>query len=128
MTDLIIVDDTSSKINLVSVNVGDRGLPGAKGDKGDKGDQGSQGIQGVKGDRGDDGTNGVDGINGDHTYTHFQSESQAIWNIAHGLHRYPSITIVDSANSVVEGTVEYLDMDTVRVSFGAGFSGKAFLN
>ena len=41
------------------------------------------------------------------TYTHTQSSASDTWTITHNSNRYPSITVVDSAETVVIGTVVY---------------------
>ena len=46
-------------------------------------------------------------IIGDITYTHNQSSVSNTWTITHNLNRFPSVTVVDSGNTVVEGTVVY---------------------
>jgi hypothetical protein len=62
------------------------------------------------------------------TYIHTQSSPSENWTITHNLNKLPSITIVDSANSIVVGDVEYLDTNRVKLSFIGSFSGKAYLN
>ena len=62
---------------------------------------------------------------------HFMYEQltpTARWEIAHPLNKYPSVTIIDSAGSVVVGDIEYIDASNVIVYFQAAFTGKAFLN
>jgi len=51
-----------------------------------------------------------------------------IWEIIHNLEKYPSVTVIDSANTIVEGEVTYIDLNTLNVNFSAGFSGTAYLN
>lgn len=62
------------------------------------------------------------------TYIHRQYDAASVWRIEHNLHCYPSVTVVDSADSVVTGDVDYIDADTLTVSFVAPFSGSAYLN
>ena len=50
------------------------------------------------------------------------------WVINHYLEKYPSVTVVDSANSIITGEVTYIDMNTLKINFQAAFSGKAYLN
>lgn len=57
-----------------------------------------------------------------------QGLASDIWNITHNLNRYPSVTIVDSANTEVEGDVQYTDKNNIIIKFSGPFSGKAFLN
>jgi hypothetical protein len=62
------------------------------------------------------------------TYVHDQIMASATWTIDHPLKKFPSVNIVDSAGSLVEGDVEYISDSRVIVSFIAEFSGKAYLN
>ena len=64
----------------------------------------------------------------DLSLTHEQSVAADIWVITHGLGKFPSVTITDSAGDSVDGEVHYTDPNTLFVSFSAPFSGKAFLN
>jgi hypothetical protein len=82
--------------------------------------QGPQGAQGEVGPAGPAG-NSI-------TYTHTQSVPSTTWTINHNLNKKPSVTIVDSAETVVRGSVVYTDTNTLVLSFSAGFAGKAYLN
>lgn len=64
----------------------------------------------------------------DHSYVHEQGLPSSVWTIVHNLNRKPSITVVDSADAVVEGKKEYIDKNTIKITFNATFSGKAYLN
>lgn len=64
----------------------------------------------------------------DKHYTHTQSTPAAQWDIAHGLGKEPSVTVVDSTGRVVVGQVDYLTQDAVRITFQSAFSGQAHLN
>ena len=74
------------------------------------------------------GTSSGGGGGGDLTYTHTQLQPAEVWTIQHNLGKHPSVTVADSAGSVVMGDVEYLDRNTVRVTFMAAFAGTAHLN
>lgn len=63
---------------------------------------------------------------GPHEYTHVQNSAATTWNVVHGLGRHPAIMIVDSAGSVVEGDVDYVDSNNVTLTFSSAFSGKAY--
>lgn len=67
-------------------------------------------------------------IDGDKTYVHYQNVQSDAWEIQHNLDKYPSITVVDSANNIVVGDIRYVDTNNVVVTFTAPFSGKAFCN
>lgn len=62
------------------------------------------------------------------TYEHSQSTPSSMWMIQHNLGRYPSVTVVDSGGTVVEGDIQYIDQNNLKVTFSAPFGGKAFLN
>lgn len=87
---------------------------------------GLQGPAGPKGDKGDKGDQGVPG--GGFNYVHDQAVAEAIWTVVHNLGGYPNVAVVDSAGTMVEGNVEYVDISTVRLSFVGAFSGRAFLS
>lgn len=62
------------------------------------------------------------------TFVHSQDTPSSTWAIAHNLNKYPSVTVVDSAGTVVVGQVIYADSNNLSVQFSSGFSGKAYLN
>lgn len=62
------------------------------------------------------------------TYTHTQNSASERWEIDHGLGRFPSVSVVDSAGSLIYGDVTYNDENTLTVTFTSAFSGKAYLN
>ena len=57
-----------------------------------------------------------------------QSIPESIWEITHNLGKKPSVTVVDSGDSVVVGEVEYINLNSVRLTFAGAFSGKAYFN
>ena len=67
-------------------------------------------------------------INEDKNFTYRQDTAQAVWEIAHDLNKYPSVSIVDSANNAIVGNIEYIDLNHVKIYFSGAFAGKAFLN
>tara|TARA_Y100000004_G_C8923844_1_gene416691 strand:- start:1061 stop:1315 length:255 start_codon:yes stop_codon:yes gene_type:complete len=72
-------------------------------------------------------------IIGDITYTHNQSTTSNTWVITHNLKRFPSVTVVDTGNSVVIGTVVYNSINQLTITFFSSgnplaFQGKAYLN
>lgn len=62
------------------------------------------------------------------SYIHNQISSDCKWEIRHSLNKYPSVSIVDSAGSIVFGDVEYVDQNFIIIYFTSAFSGKAYLN
>ena len=61
-------------------------------------------------------------------YTHVQASPASVWTINHALQFRPGVTVVDSAGEQVEGSVDYIDGDTLTISFSAAFSGTAYLS
>lgn len=87
-------------------------IPGRKGDKGDKGDAGpAGGIQ----------LNEVNEL-----FT--QNVASDSWDIEYDLPYIPTVTVVDSAGSTVEGEVQYVSAHHIRVKFAVPFSGTAYLS
>ena len=66
--------------------------------------------------------------NGDKHFVFDQFDPKSTWEITHNMNKFPSVYIVDTANSVVEGLVEYIDKNSLTVIFNFPFSGKAYLN
>ena len=64
----------------------------------------------------------------DRTYIYEHPAVSDTWTITHNLDKYPSVTVVDSAGTVVIGDVQYTDENTLVVTFAAAFSGTAYLN
>lgn len=78
---------------------------------------------GPKGDEGDPGPLGNDAH-----LVHDQQTAAETWEITHNLGKYPAVTVIDSAGDQVEGDLQYLGLNTVRITFGAAFAGRAFFN
>jgi hypothetical protein len=62
------------------------------------------------------------------TFTHNQLSPALVWNVTHTLGKYPSVTVVDSANNIVYGDVQYLNNAQITITMSAPFSGAVFLN
>jgi hypothetical protein len=61
-------------------------------------------------------------------YVHIQEVASATWSITHGLGFTPNITVVDTAGTVVEGSYNYPNSNTVVLTFVGAFSGRAYLS
>ena len=64
----------------------------------------------------------------DKTFEFTQGVPATTWNIQHDLGKFPSITVIDTADTVVTGQYEYIDNNNVTLTFSAAFAGKAYLN
>ena len=62
------------------------------------------------------------------TFVFEQAIASDEWVIVHNLNKRPSITVVDTADNIVEGAEEYIDDNTIKVTFNGSFKGKAYLN
>jgi hypothetical protein len=71
---------------------------------------------------------GVTGGGGEAHYAHTQSTPEAVWEVTHNLGKKPSVIVVDSADTVVMGEIEYINLNSVRLTFVGAFSGKAYFN
>lgn len=75
-------------------------------------------------------TVGIAGLKGggDKNYVHVQSSPSAQWTASHNLGKKPAVVVVDSADEVVYGEIEYIDDNTVTLTFVGAFSGRAYFN
>lgn len=64
----------------------------------------------------------------DATFIFEQQQASNEWTIVHNLNKFPAVTVVDSANNVVVGDIQYLNANSLRVTFTAVFSGQVYLN
>jgi len=67
-------------------------------------------------------------ISADKHFTFVQSSAAATWSITHNLGKFPSVSIVDSGNTVVYGDIDYTSENALTITFSAAFGGKAYLN
>ena len=82
---------------------------------------------------GPQGEAGVSGVQSDEiidlvSYAHTQGSASTVWTVNHNLNFYPNVTVYDSANSMVEGTVSHTNQVTLSITFSAAISGKAHLS
>jgi hypothetical protein len=61
-------------------------------------------------------------------YDFHQVTPAATWDINHNLGKFPSITVIDTGDTVVVGEYQYIDNNNVQLTFSAAFAGKAYLN
>ena len=64
----------------------------------------------------------------DKNYVFVQSTPSTTWNITHNLSKFPSVSVVDSANTVVYGDIDYINENSLTITFSAAFGGKAYMN
>lgn len=61
-------------------------------------------------------------------YVHIQMIAAQTWIVSHGLHKYPSVTIMDSSGAHITADVEYIDIDVLHIHFTAEVGGRAYLS
>ncbi len=84
-------------------------------------EQGPMGPQGPSGPPGPSGDLGTD--------RYFAQPFTGDYVIAtHGFGKYPSVTVKDSAGTIIEGEITHIDLNTVMVNFSAPFSGIVICN
>lgn len=64
----------------------------------------------------------------DKYYIHEQTTASEVWVITHNLQKKPSVASVDSAGTVVFGYVEYMNENTLKITFKYPFTGLAYCN
>ena len=62
------------------------------------------------------------------TFIFTQGVAATTWNITHNLGKFPSVSVVNNNDIVINGEVTYIDNNNVQLNFSAGFAGKAYLN
>ena len=115
-------------------------LPGVPGQRGPTGPTGPTGAAStVTGPTGPTGATGPTGPTGDLnavyeaipdlvSYTHTQASVSSTWTITHNLNFRPNVTVFDSANTMVEGSITHISNTQLSVTFSAGISGTAYLS
>ena len=64
----------------------------------------------------------------DKTFVFSQGVPSLQWTVQHNLNKFPSVSVVNNNNIVINGEVTYIDANNVQLNFSAGFAGKAYLN
>ena len=65
---------------------------------------------------------------GSFEYVQDFSVAASTWVINHNLGKYPSVSTVDSAGSIINGAITYNSANKITVVFTSATSGKAYLN
>jgi hypothetical protein len=61
-------------------------------------------------------------------YIHDQDVASNEWTIVHGLGFVPNITVVDLNGTVIEGSYNYPNNDTIIANFTESISGRAYVS
>ena len=65
---------------------------------------------------------------GDANFVHDQGVAASQWVVSHNLAKFCSVTVIDTANSVVIGQVTYNSLNQITLTFKSAFAGKAYFN
>ena len=58
------------------------------------------------------------------TFEFTQGVPATTWNIQHNLGKFPSVSVINNNNIVINGEVTYIDNNNVQLNFSAGFPAK----
>lgn len=61
-------------------------------------------------------------------YIYDQAMPASTWIVTHNMGKFPSVQVIDTANTEVEGSIEYINNNVLQIHFKNAFSGKAILN
>ena len=68
------------------------------------------------------------GAVGDLNFTFTQAVASATWNVVHNLGKNPSVSIVDTNDQEVFAQVDYIDTNSLTITFSSAQAGKAYMN
>ena len=75
------------------------------------------------------GTQGIPGVGATNLfYTFEQQTSSSSWTITHNLGYYPSVVIQDYGKISIEGSVNYVNPNSLIITFSVPVSGYAYLS
>lgn len=115
-----VIKTPSSEVRVIKQPSRTVGVYLARGEQGPVGPVGPVGPQGPGLDAGD--------IPALVSYVHVQGAASSLWTIGHQLGFYPNVTVFDSGESQVEGSIDHVDINNLTIAFSAQISGKAHLS
>lgn len=107
----VLAGDTKNELTQL---VGRQGLEG----------EGTEGAPGPAGATGPEGKEGPPGKG----FVFHEGASSAVWTVVHGLGKYPSVTVQDTAGDEVDGVIVYVSEEELTITFSSAFSGTAYLS
>lgn len=66
--------------------------------------------------------------NGVYGRTYIQTEPATVWSVNHLLGKYPAVTVMDTAGTLIECGIEYVDLNNVVITSAYPISGTASFN
>ncbi len=64
----------------------------------------------------------------DKSFVFTQGVPSTTWNVPHNLSKFPSVSIVNNNNVLINGLITYIDDNNLTCEFSAAFAGKAYIN
>lgn len=64
----------------------------------------------------------------DFTYSHSQNIASSIWTINHNLGYKPSVSVFDSSNQEIIGSIVHTSSNQLVITFSSAFAGNAYLS
>lgn len=64
----------------------------------------------------------------DKNYVHNQASAAVTWTVVHNLAKFPAVEVVDSGGNWLIPNVQFVDLNTLTVTFATAASGKAYVN
>lgn len=68
------------------------------------------------------------GGGGDLNFVHNQAAAAATWTVTHNLGKFPAANVVDSGGNWLLPNIQYVDVNTLTVTFANATSGKVYVN
>ena len=65
---------------------------------------------------------------GDLNFTFNQAVASTTWNVTHNLGKNPSVSIVDTSDQEVFAQVDYINTNSLTITFSSAQAGKAYMN
>ena len=65
---------------------------------------------------------------GSPTFVFTQGVPATVWSIQHNLGKFPSVSVVNNNDLLMNGEITYIDNNNITCNFSAAFAGKAYLN
>jgi hypothetical protein len=67
-------------------------------------------------------------LESDKNFIHNQITPSTTWAVTHNLNKKPSVSVLDSAGTLVHGYVNYVSDTQITLEFSFAFAGTAYLN
>ncbi|GIW61146.1 MAG: hypothetical protein KatS3mg087_2212 [Patescibacteria group bacterium] len=72
--------------------------------------------------------NSIGGASNDKNFVYAQISPDTVWDITHGMGKYPSVQVVDSSSNVILPDIQFIDPNNIRLTFNTPTTGTVYLN